>query len=276
MKIISKYKDFYDYLLSDYDADVIYVRKAKGVEDPKVCKKADSLINEFLGKISNTVPAWGSKDMFFVTSVVFGIYPYVYRIPFIRFGIFDPKTYPITPELFDEMAKADKLEKLIREYIIKREAQKIEKEHNYSTDTLNALKKASLHYERGLKANMPMLLKKAECRDVFRLLNAPVFVRLRVPYDNSAVSIVGFNSPYHDLVNPFKNEAETRYLINISFEQLGLNLIPLFQEDLYNINTPINIENFLSEMKMAPESIPDNKTKIEMHGFDIKTSFRKM
>ena len=29
MKIISKYKDFYDYLAQDYDADILYFRDAK-------------------------------------------------------------------------------------------------------------------------------------------------------------------------------------------------------------------------------------------------------
>ena len=27
MKIISKYKDFYDYIVQDHDADLVYVRK---------------------------------------------------------------------------------------------------------------------------------------------------------------------------------------------------------------------------------------------------------
>ena len=29
MKIISKFKDFYDYLVQDFDADIIYVREAR-------------------------------------------------------------------------------------------------------------------------------------------------------------------------------------------------------------------------------------------------------
>ena len=46
--------------------------------------------------------------------------------------------------------------------------------------------------------------------------------------------------------------------------------------DLYDINTYNNIENFLWSIKQEPESKPDNKIKILSHGFDLKTSFRKM
>jgi formyltetrahydrofolate synthetase len=43
-------------------------------------------------------------------------------------------------------------------------------------------------------------------------------------------------------------------------------------------NTPVynDIENFLWMTKQEPISEPDNKTKIINHGFDLKTSFRKM
>ena len=37
-----------------------------------------------------------------------------------------------------------------------------------------------------------------------------------------------------------------------------------------------DIENYLWSMKQEPISEPDNDTKIISHGFDLKTSFRKM
>ena len=43
-----------------------------------------------------------------------------------------------------------------------------------------------------------------------------------------------------------------------------------------DLNTYINIENFLWSVKQEPISNPDNNTKILAHGFDLKTSFRKM
>ena len=46
--------------------------------------------------------------------------------------------------------------------------------------------------------------------------------------------------------------------------------------DLADLNTYINIENFLWSVKQEPIVNPDNKTKIISHGFDLKTSFRKM
>ena len=43
-------------------------------------------------------------------------------------------------------------------------------------------------------------------------------------------------------------------------------------------NTPIynDIENFLWAIKQEPIAEPNNETKIINHGFDLKTSFRKM
>ena len=48
------------------------------------------------------------------------------------------------------------------------------------------------------------------------------------------------------------------------------------KEDLDNRPIYNDIENFLWSIKQEPISEPDNKTKIINHGFDLKTSFRKM
>ena len=42
MKIISKYKDFYDYLAQDYDADIVYDRKPKFI--------SERILNKFMDR----------------------------------------------------------------------------------------------------------------------------------------------------------------------------------------------------------------------------------
>ena len=55
-----------------------------------------------------------------------------------------------------------------------------------------------------------------------------------------------------------------------------MNILKYYYNDLVDLNTYINIENFLWSIKQEPVAAPDNKTKLQAHGFDLKTSFRKM
>ena len=55
-----------------------------------------------------------------------------------------------------------------------------------------------------------------------------------------------------------------------------MDILKFWIDNLMNINTYNNIENFLWSIKQEPTSEPDNKTKIINHGFDLKTSFRNM
>jgi hypothetical protein len=71
-------------------------------------------------------------------------------------------------------------------------------------------------------------------------------------------------------------DMHTAYLTNVCFNELNMNIIKYYYNDLYDLNTYINIENFLWSIKQEPVATPDNKTKIQAHGFDLKTSFRKM
>ena len=66
------------------------------------------------------------------------------------------------------------------------------------------------------------------------------------------------------------------YITNISFQKLQENILKYWYDELNDLNTYTNIENFLWSIKQEPEAKPDNKTKILAHGFDLKTSFRKM
>ena len=47
-------------------------------------------------------------------------------------------------------------------------------------------------------------------------------------------------------------------------------------DEINNLNTYSNIESFIMTSKLDPEPIISNEGKIIAHGFDLKTSFRKM
>ena len=52
--------------------------------------------------------------------------------------------------------------------------------------------------------------------------------------------------------------------------------IKYIKDDLDKRDVYTDIENYLWSMKQEPISEPGNDTKIISHGFDLKTSFRKM
>lgn len=268
MRIISKFKDFYDYLNPDNDPDITYVRKTEAIYDPKLSIELDKLITNSLGRFRNFFPVKviGPNFRIFISTVVYGIYPNIYRIPFICYL---GNVYPISEKLFENMktVKENELDKLIKSYL---------RDLNRKKNTDVNFDNGKLDYPRGIKQNINDMVKMAECREIFTKIGSPVFIRLRTPYDNSASMIIGSNNPYASLENYSLENGKVKYIKDVVFNLLDLNVIPFFSEEIININTPINIENFLWSIKQEPEAKPDNKTKIEAHGFDVKTSFRKM
>lgn len=67
-----------------------------------------------------------------------------------------------------------------------------------------------------------------------------------------------------------------RIIKNIIFNEQITNWLKYIKDDLDKRDVYTDIENYLWSMKQEPISEPDNETKIISHGFDLKTSFRKM
>ncbi len=63
---------------------------------------------------------------------------------------------------------------------------------------------------------------------------------------------------------------------NIIFNEQITNWLKYIKDDLDKRDVYTDIENYLWSMKQEPISEPDNNTKIVSHGFDLRTSFRKM
>ena len=281
MKIISKYKDFYDYIVQDYDADIHYVREPKAFsnddkETNDIVLNVNKLIdNVFSSKHKSYLPYYYRNGYYgrslnndiaghiSIVSATFGIYPYVYKVPIIR--VADPKIYSSINGLYYVMSNAvvDKImcapthdegvEILINE--VKR-LTAINTDFDKNTKFVFDYKdiKRQINTNRG----------KEDIKDVFYLLGAPVFI-------HTSLDAIYEGTQYATMIDP-----HTAYLTNICFNELNMNILKYYYNDLADLNTYINIENFLWSIKQEPVAAPDNKTKIQAHGFDLKTSFRKM
>lgn len=269
MKIISKYKDFYDYLVQDHDADLTYVRKI-GFAD----EYYDNLFNKTDIHIPYYSKYYGYYNEYSVKNrrcgelcfdnFIFGIYPYVYSQPILRIyyidRYIDNKIIILGKDLVDGLKKNDKesQDKLI---------QLAQNEF----DQLNYSVRVKVFFPKHLYKvdQINRYIWKVECPELFYKIGAPVFVKYYSELFNGANN------------NAYINELETNkkkihYITNISFQKLQENILKYWYDELNDLNTYINIENFLWSVKQEPESKPDNKTKILAHGFDLKTSFRKM
>ena len=110
---------------------------------------------------------------------------------------------------------------------------------------------------------------KVECKEIFEKLKSPVWTKLyTILYDGGAY--------WNYLRDKDTGKKRVYYVTNLCFSKLNMNILKYWYDDLNDLNTYINIENFLWSIKQEPISTPDNKTKILSHGFDLKTSFRKM
>jgi hypothetical protein len=117
---------------------------------------------------------------------------------------------------------------------------------------------------------------KFECQEIFHTCGTPTFILFVDGWSknwNNGDNLQSIISHTFELsanycgmiLNPVFNECKRVNIIYSILDDLTVN------RSVYN-----DIENFLWANKQEPISEPDNKTKIINHGFDLKTSFRKM
>ncbi len=272
MRIISKKgsKDFYDYMSYLYDTsdDIVYVRDTKylhrNIKDEaatvKACCKS---IEEF---VNNTDVGMSisqhdeNKYKCFVKSVYVGIYPYVYMVPVIM--VYDNLKW--IPLLFDVLPYECYGDVELTSGFVKEK----------SGINLGGFTYLSYPFR---KRNLTSGVFKTENRDVFRICESPVFILMP-----DTLSRYGdrFNDRFNSSIHTYiaNGEPFASMVVNPVFTDIEkVNLIKEIMKDLTENRSVYNdIENFLWSMRMEPVSEPDNKTKIVNHGFDLKTSFRKM
>lgn len=281
MKIISKYKDFYDYIVQDHDADLTYVRNIGLVNEylDELFKKDNNSIpyySNYYGYIDSYNRYRKNGDLVF-SNIIFGIYPFVYSQPILKINYkynasntIESVLIILGRELVDKLLdKSNIVSKAALENELLPLAQK---EFNKLDRGICDYTKVSFIYKD--IADVQDALKgrtwKIECPEIFYKIESPVFVKY--------VDDLFINGSYWDHwpeTPRIGNGDYTHYVTGISFQKLNYNILKYWYNDLFDLNTYINIENFLWSIKQEPEAKPDNKTKILAHGFDLKTSFRK-
>lgn len=267
MKIVSKYKDFYDsfgFILGKPDESITYVRIPMQID--KDDNKYKSIIKEIHDYGHLYFHTYGFKEDYvaWLESIVCGFYPYIYICPFyvivhkITRNTYVPiglNPIPVAEEYVHDKKSWDKIYNKVQskfdEYCKKnglREKLHIDKLY----DRNNRWYTPKFEFEKQSW--------KIENPDIFRKLESPTFM-----YANESDDIAQYLDGNAGLtINPI--------FVKQKFDVLGSNRSRITNEQ----NVYIDIENFLWETKKEPECLPDNKTKIINAGFDLKTSFRNM
>lgn len=256
MKIVSKHKDFYDFLVQDYDSDLTYVRHIGLVNEIFDFLYRKLIPDRYYCNIYDECKKIGD---FKLSNLVFGIYPFVFSQPILRIKIsdYDFTILSLGRRLVDKLLDSKNKDELIQ----------------CAQDEFNKKGIGKVSFVFDVKDIQEILLAftwKVECPNIFYKIESPVFVKYYPELFENGV--YWDNWPEEPRIG---DKEETYYVTDISFQKLNYNILKYWYDDIYNINTYNNIENFLWSIKQEPESIPDNKTKIISHGFDLKTSFRK-
>lgn len=268
MKIISKYKDFYDYLVQDNDADIVYVRQAEVIKEtyekliePKDVGKITAWW-DYLPSITCNTPDGKTQ----LDNYVFGIYPYVYSQPAVHVKYVNTtNSNPMSLNLVMNKSLADGIVDNYKYGMIELNKaiwNELEKIENCRKETIK-LTWNEFEFSKGLFK----LIWRNENKEIFEKINAPVFVK----YYNEL-----FKDGVYSSIIEKEKLGSVHYVKNISFQKLNLNILKYWYDQLMDLNTYNDIENFLWSVKQEPIANPDNKTKIINHGFDLKTSFRNM
>ena len=268
MRIISKKgsKDFYDYMSYMYDTsdDITYVRETKylhrNIKDEAATVEAcyesieEFVNNTYVGTSTNKRD--GNKYKCFVKSVYVGIYPYVYMVPVIM--VYDNAMW--IPLFFDVLPYECYGDDELTSGFVKEKTGINSVGFTYS-----------LYPFRKRKLNGDAF--KTENSEVFRICGSPVFILMPDALSRNGDRL---NSSIHTYIA--NGEPFASMVVNPVFTDIEkVNLIKEIMKDLTENRSVYNdIENFLWSERMEPVSEPDNNTKIVNHGFDLKTSFRKM
>lgn len=279
MKIIDNRKDFYDFTCGMYDTDdsIVYVRKTQCFRHNITDEK--KTIDAFKKALKNKIPPTTHKTIlntepyqFFIEHLVVGIYPNVYIIPFIVTIEYNKnmyakwshnKTLPLPIEFYNDDEK-------ILEYYFSKYPD--EKNRKYKMHTYGSMRKTI--WNENYFVNEFVF----ENKDVFeKIIKAPTFIFVN-DNDNNDSSLREIIN--RDKSNPTWTKERHNYYTTLIVNPVFVEYPSFILNPIRHIldNTPIynDIENFLWAIKQEPIAEPNNEIKIVNHGFDLKTSFRKM
>lgn len=289
MKIISKFKDFYDYSVTGYDTDdsIIYKRFPKYYYENPFEKKNNNEADLDIKNLFNRLKTFSSSRIILmkenVKSIygvlefhVIGVYPKIYIIPIII--VYDLSNVSIKYFCYSRSYFENKYSKVIEIFTEKDILSKDKLRMISDLYSLNLLEPKGyliedshgLSYGSFFRATKNM--KKFTNKEDFIIESKKFFFTLE--------------SPIFYMSNYCKNLSDKKN-INSFYNKAPILVVDCNFSELYNINldwlktnTEINVrdrvENFLIELSTKPIPEPNNNIKILSHGFDIKTSFRKM
>ena len=280
MKIVSKFKDFYDYLVQDNDAALTYVRSVNIVDkyyDDLFKNRSDISTPYFSRYYGYSDPYMKNRELGELSfgNYIFGIYPYIYSQPVLyvhynnlAWGGTECIRIILSKAIIEEVFNTENVDSLIT--LAQTEYDKLVDKRTCNKAKVHF---ASYYTNKKLVDALKKYIWKFECKELFIKIGSPVFVKYYCElFDGGSYWEYIYNwSHIFDHSKGYKH-----YITNISFNKLNENILKYWYDELNTINTYNNIENFLWSIKQEPISNPDNNTKIVSHGFDLKTSFRKM
>lgn len=278
MKIISKYKDFYDYSWIDSDPDLVYVRK------PKVCFQMPNIESTWGKHIGEGVRNYYIRHAGYVSIVgyTFGIYPNIYTVPAVYITTGET-SYRVKLLSKDEVEYLSLLkDKKDIQAFFRVIFNNVFDKQTYVPDMTLTYPLEKRPYEEVMR-----YCWKEYNPQVFLDIESPIFVLydydvlghtyeylMDVKYcqnDIDKIQIIKNCPVYKD---PLYSKVMPKLVTNICLNKLDLPIYKYWFDDLANIYS--DIENFLMTSKLDPEPKISNEGKIIAHGFDLKTSFRKM
>ena len=275
MKIVSKYKDFYDYLVQDNDADLTYVRNINIVNEyyDDLFKNKENYTPYYsvhYGYTKYRENRYRELGELFFSNYIFGIYPYIYSQPTLciaynnlAWGGVEVIQIILSKTIVNDILNNGNFDNLIK--LAQAEFNKLVDKRICNSAKVHF---ANINTNKDLVKTLKSYVWKIECKEIFYKIESPVFVKYYPElFENSA---------YWEFIYNWKSKEIKHYITNICFNKLDENILKYWYDELNEINTYNNIENFLWSIKQEPIANPDNKTKIVAHGFDLKTSFRKM
>ena len=284
MKIIDNRKDFYDFSAGMYDTDdsVVYVRKTLGYSKRNTDENV--LVEKVKDRLKNRIPEYIHKhssrfnpDQIYIEHLIVGIFPNVYIVPFIVVTEYDESRYEkyhgshTIPMPLDIYNDDDAIVSFVKNKYPELDRKK------FFLNTFNSLHKTMFPSKNRFVMNNEFVF---EDRDLFTdIIKAPTFIYMTdfgdSRWDSSAVrNLIVYDFTRDD--NRSKHSYYTDLIVNPVFTDYPSKILNPIRDILDNTPVYNDIENFLWMTKQEPISEPDNKTKIINHGFDLKTSFRKM
>ena len=216
MKIISKHKDFYDYIVQDENPDMVYVRTASTTKEDLF----DYIPNKPYHY--NYFYHYNSSEIT-INNIVFGVYPYVYFAPYVTIKIqanwgYDYFNYFLTYDDLDNIHTIKDFERFCKNKA---------KEYCKTTNEFRLLKKYtyySYYKEKDFGQHiLDIYSLKTECKEVFEHIKAPVFCKYVYQITNMSKLIMTFD--YHEM-------NQSKFIINLLLIKLNLDIIRFWIHDL--------------------------------------------